>query len=174
VQAPIGTPPLYVLAGALLPLLPPGIDTLVPSNDPSTVSLSALAGQDAASAWVRGAARATCLDGSTVSVTDDATGVLVTWAPSGTGSVMTMTLDLSQRSGTTSALTALNVVSGASLTEETSAANVSSATGAAYFLSGDQGALRMVGATTYRRGGRESHSACAVSPSGPTPAAAPR
>jgi alpha-glucosidase (family GH31 glycosyl hydrolase) len=150
VQAPIGTPPLYVLAGALLPLLPPGIDTLVPSNDPSTVSLSALAGQDAASAWVRGAARATCLDGSTVSVTDDATGVLVTWAPSGTGSVMTMTLDLSQRSGTTSALTALNVVSGASLTEETSAANVSSATGAAYFLSGDQGALRMVGATTVR------------------------
>jgi alpha-D-xyloside xylohydrolase len=150
VQAPIGQPPLYVLAGSLLPLLPPGIDTLVASNDPSTVSLSALAGQDAAAAWVRGAASSTCLDGSIVSMTDDSQGVLVTWSPAGTGSTMTMTLDVSQRTGTTGALTTVTQTSGTSLTEETSAANVLSAPGAAVYLSGDQIMLRMVGPTTVR------------------------
>jgi alpha-glucosidase (family GH31 glycosyl hydrolase) len=152
VQAPIGQPPLYVLAGSLLPLLPPGIDTLVASNDPSTVSLAALAGQDAAAAWVRGAASATCLDGSVVSVTDDAQGVLVTWSPAGTGNTMTMTLDLSQRTGTTSALTTVSQTFGTSLTDETSAANVLSAPAGAgaVYLSGDQVTLRMVGPTMVR------------------------
>jgi len=150
VPAPIGTPPLYVLAGSLLPLLPPGIDTLVPSNDPSTVSLSALAGHDAAAAWVHGNAQTTCLDGSVLSITDDAQGVLVTWSPAGTGNVMTMTLDLSQRSGTTSALTATSLVYGVSLTEEASAANVTSAAGAAFFLEDDQAVLRLVGPTALR------------------------
>jgi alpha-glucosidase (family GH31 glycosyl hydrolase) len=152
VQAPIGQPPFYVLAGSLLPMLPPGIDTLVASNDPSTVSLAAFAGQDAAAAWVLGNATATCLDGSVVSVTDDAMGVLVTWAPAGTGQTMTMTLDVSQRTGTTSPLTTVTVVSGAALTAETSSASVTSATGGAYWASGERVALRMVGAASVRIG----------------------
>ena len=83
-------------------------------------------------------------------MTDDSQGVLVTWSPAGTGSTMTMTLDVSQRTGTTGALTTVTQTSGTSLTEETSAANVLSAPGAAVYLSGDQIMLRMVGPTTVR------------------------
>jgi alpha-D-xyloside xylohydrolase len=153
VDAPIGQPPLFVLAGSLIPLLPPGIDTLVASNDPSTVSLSAFAGQDAAASWVRGAASATCLDGSTIAVSDDASGVRVTWTPVGTGNALTMTVDLSQRTGTSSPLTSLVAVSGAVPAQLSSAAAVTAATSSAYYLAGDQATLRLVGAGVVRFGG---------------------
>ena len=149
-QAPIGQPPLYILAGSLVPMLPAGIDTLVASSDPSTVSLGAMAGQDAASAWVRGDASATCLDGSDITITDDASGVVVTWAPVGTGETLTITLDLSQRTGTTSALTHVSQTYGDSLTLESSAANVASAPVAAAYLAGNQAVLRLVGPTSVR------------------------
>jgi len=149
-QAPIGQPPLYVLAGSLLPMLPPGIDTLVASDDPSTVSLSAMAGTDVASAWVSGPASTTCLDGSSLSIADTATGVLVTWAPSGTGNALVLTLDVSQRKGATFAPTQVVSVSGGPLTQETSAAAVSTATTSAFYLSGTQAVVRLVGAGAAR------------------------
>ena len=145
-QAPIGQPPLYVLAGSLLPMLPSGIDTLAASSDPSTVSLSAMAGLDLASGWVSGPATATCLDGSVVTVADGASGVLVTWAPAGTGHTLTVTLDLSQRTGTTMPLTTVTAVSGAAPTAEPSAAAVTSATGSAYYLAGEEAVLQLASA----------------------------
>jgi hypothetical protein len=148
--AVIGQPPLYVLAGTLLPLLPSGVDTLVASNDPSTVSLSAMAGTDDAAAWVRGPASATYLDGSMVTVTDDAAGVLVTWTPGGTGETLVITLDLSVRTGKTTPLSQVVSVSGPALTAETSVALVEQATVSASYLSGDQAALRLVGPASAR------------------------
>jgi alpha-D-xyloside xylohydrolase len=147
VQAPLGQPPLFVRAGALLPLLPDGIDTLVPATDASTVSISAKAGFDEASAWVSGNATASYLDGSTVAITDDATGVEVVWTPMGTGNVLTITLDLRARTGKTSALSTVTAASGGALASVASAADVASATGSAYYLSGDSAALRLVGAS---------------------------
>jgi len=147
-EAPIGQPPLYVLAGTVLPLLPSGIDTLVASSDPSTVSLSQRAGEDAAAAWVSGQGAATCLDGSVVTVADGASGVTVGWAPAGTGNAITLTLDLSQRTGTKTPLTTVTAVTGASLTTESSASAVTTATGSAVYLSGDAATLRMVGPTS--------------------------
>jgi hypothetical protein len=148
VEAPIGQPPLFVRAGSLLPLLPAGIDTLVASNDPSTVSLSAMAGTDDASAWVSGPASATCLDGSTISVADDSSGVAVTWAPNGTGNVLVMTVDVSARTGGSVPPSSIVPTSGGALTLETSAAAVASATTSAYYLSGTQATLRLEGAAT--------------------------
>ena len=150
VDAPLGVPPLYVRSGSLLPLLPPGIDTLVPSSDPGTVSLDARAGEDAASAWVRGPASATCLDGSVISVTDDATGVVVTWSPQTTGRSMTMTLDLSLRTSGTTLLAEPAVLSGQGLAAEGSAASVASAPGGAFYTSGSQFTLRLVGPASAR------------------------
>jgi alpha-D-xyloside xylohydrolase len=149
-EAPIGQPPLYVLAGSLLPFLPPGIDTLVASNDPSTVSLSAMAGKDVANGWVSGPASATCLDGSTLTVADDASGVQVTWSPAGTGNAMTVGLDLSQRTGGTTLPTQVVSVSGTTPVAETSVSAVASATGSAYYLSGSQVFLRLMGGASVR------------------------
>jgi hypothetical protein len=150
VQAPIGHPPLYVRAGSLLPMLPDGIDTLVGSTDPSTVSLSARPGLAEAAAWVSGPATAGFLDGSKVAIQDTSAGVEVVWTPSGTGKVLTVTLDLRARTGKTAALTAVSVVSGAPLTAVTSAAAAQAATAGAAYLSGDQAVLRLVGPSDVR------------------------
>jgi hypothetical protein len=123
---------------------------MIPATDSSTVSLDAMSGLDEARAWVSGDATATCLDGSTVKVVDDASGVEVVWTPAGTGSVLTITLDMRARTGKTSALTTVTVASGAPLTSEASAADVQSATGGAYYLSGDDAVLRLVGSTDVR------------------------
>jgi alpha-glucosidase (family GH31 glycosyl hydrolase) len=146
VAAPLGQPPLFVLAGTLLPLLPPGIDTLVTANDPSTVSLSQMPGLDDAMAWVSGPASAQCLDGSQIAVTDVASGVTVSWSPTGTGQTLSMTVELSARLGGSTAPSQVVVVTGAPLSEETSAAAVLSATGSAWYLSGAQATLKLVGA----------------------------
>jgi alpha-glucosidase (family GH31 glycosyl hydrolase) len=148
-QAPIGQPPLYALAGTILPMLAPGIDTLVASSDPSTVSLSAKEGQYVALGWVSGNASASWVDASSLAVTDTAGGVGVTWTPQGSARAVTLTLDLSQRTGTkATALTSVKVTSGQALTEEASSAAVTSATGGAYYLSGNQAVLNLVGATS--------------------------
>ena len=148
--AVLGQPPFYVKAGTLLPLLPPGIDTLVASNDPSTVSLSAMAGLDDASAWVSGNASATFLDGSTLAITDDASGVLVTWTPAGTGQTVFLTLGLSARTGKTTALSQVVTVTGPSLTTESTVSAVQMASTSASYMSGNQGAVRLVGASSVR------------------------
>jgi alpha-glucosidase (family GH31 glycosyl hydrolase) len=147
VAAPIGTPPLYVLAGTLLPMFPAGIDTLVSASEAGTVSLDAKAGLDTATAWVRGPASASFWDGSQVSVTDTSTGITVTWTPRGTGRVLTLTMDLGLRSGKSGALTTVKATSGSSPVEEASEAAVLAAKASAYHLSGNQAVLRLDGAS---------------------------
>ena len=66
------------------------------------------------------------------------------------GETLTITLDLSQRTGTTSALTHVSQTYGDSLTLESSAANVASAPVAAAYLAGNQAVLRLVGPTSVR------------------------
>ena len=44
VPAPYGKPPLYARAGAIVPLLPDGIDTLAQATDPSVITADARAG----------------------------------------------------------------------------------------------------------------------------------
>jgi alpha-glucosidase (family GH31 glycosyl hydrolase) len=143
-NAPMGQPPLYVLVGSFLPMLPAGVDTLVSASTPGTVSLDAKAGLDTASAWVSGPANASWPDGSTASLTDAAEGVTLTWKPSGTGRVLTITLDLSARTrkGAPAEVTAL---SGAAVTQMATDADVEDAGGSAYHLSGEQATLRLDG-----------------------------
>jgi alpha-D-xyloside xylohydrolase len=147
VAAPIGQPPLYVLAGSLLPMLPGGIDTLVSASAPGTVSLSAMAGLDAASAWVHGPASARWPDGSELSITDAAGAVTLSWKPRGTGRVLTITLDLSTRASGGPALTEVTALSGGPVAKVATDAEALSAKESAYHLSGTHAVLRLDGAS---------------------------
>lgn len=144
-SAPLGQPPLFVRSGAILATLPDGIDTLFASNDPSTVSASAMAQFAEASAWVSGNASARTLDGGLIAVVDESPGVTINWTPSASGRFLTMTIDLTARTGKTAPLTAVTVSSGA-ITSATSEAAVRSATGNAYFLAGNKLVVRIDGA----------------------------
>ncbi|MEO7111011.1 MAG: TIM-barrel domain-containing protein, partial [Polyangiaceae bacterium] len=143
--APIGQPPLFVRSGAILATLPDGIDTLFASNDPSTMSASSMAQFAEASAWVSGSASARTLDGGLIAVVDDASGVTINWTPSASGRFLTMTIDLSARTGKTAPLTAVSLSSDA-ITSAASEAAVRSATGSAYFLAGNKLIVRVDGA----------------------------
>lgn len=147
VNAPIGQPPLFVRVGTLLPMLPDGIDTLVPASSPGVVSLDAMTGLDTAMAWVSGPASASWLDGSEATVSDDASGVTLRWTPHGTGKVLTITLDLSARTGKKSPLGAVKTDAGSAPEEESTDAAVLAATSSAYALSGDHAVFRLSGAT---------------------------
>jgi alpha-D-xyloside xylohydrolase len=146
VDAPVGQPPLYVSAGSLLPMLPPGIDTMTAATASGTVTLGSKAGLDAAMGWVRGAATATFLDGSTASVADTKSGVTVTWTPKGTGSVLMLTLDLATRQGTAGPLTSVKATTGQAPEDEATDSDVLAASGSAYHLTENQVALRIKGA----------------------------
>ncbi len=147
VAAPIGKPPLYVLAGSLLPMLPGGVDTLVSASTTGTVSLDAKAGLDVAAAWVRGPASASWPDGSIASLADESSVVALTWEPRGTGRVLMITLDLSTRSGKDAPPTGLKVLSGASVASVATDAEVETSKGSAYHLSGSQATLRLDGSS---------------------------
>jgi hypothetical protein len=145
--APIGKPPLFVLVGSLLPTLPGGIDTLVSSSTPGTVSLDAMAGLDTALAWVHGPASASWPDGSSLTIADGAGGVTVTWTPHGTGRVLTITLDASARSGKGGTLAEVSTLSGATVLKVASDAAALAAKESAYHLSGTHAVLRLDGAS---------------------------
>jgi alpha-D-xyloside xylohydrolase len=147
VQSPLGQPPLFVRAGALLPLYPGGFDTMIASTDASTVSLSAMAGFDVARSWVSGNATASFPDGSTVTVNDDANDVEVIWTPMGTGNALTITVDLTAHGGQPGSISSVVVASGSALTNLGSTGNVGTATTGAYVLDGDTAVLRLFGAS---------------------------
>jgi hypothetical protein len=135
-----------VRSGAILAELPDGIDTLFASNDPSTVSAASMAQFAEAAAWVSGNASARTLDGGLIALVDDASGVTVNWTPSASGRFLTMTIDLSARTGKTSAPLASVAVSSGSIASVASEAQVRSATGNAYFLAGNKLVVRVDGA----------------------------
>jgi alpha-glucosidase (family GH31 glycosyl hydrolase) len=145
VPAPLGEPPLFVRSGAILAELPDGIDTLFASNDPSTVSAAAVAQFAEAAAWVSGNASARTLDGGLIVVMDDAAGVTINWTPSSSGRFLTMSLDLSARTGSSGALGKVTLESG-SFTAVNSEAEVRSASSNAYFLAGNKLVVRVDGA----------------------------
>ena len=91
--APLGTPLVFARAGALLPLLVDGIDTLEDASAPGTVSASAFAGSWEALGVVAGDARAAWDDGSALSIAERANDVYLRFAPAGGGKVVTATLD---------------------------------------------------------------------------------
>jgi alpha-glucosidase (family GH31 glycosyl hydrolase) len=144
VQAPLGQPPLFVRSGAILATLPDGIDTLFASTDSSTVDVQSMAQFAEASAWVSGNASARTLDGGLIAIDDNASGVTINWTPSMSGRFLTITLDVSARTGKTTPLGNVTLSSG-SITSASSEAAVRSATGNAYFLAGNKLVIRIDG-----------------------------
>ncbi|MGH7284756.1 MAG: TIM-barrel domain-containing protein, partial [Polyangiaceae bacterium] len=145
-QAPLGQPPLFVRAGAIIAELPDGIDTLFPATDPSTVSVDALSGFAEALAWVSGGASATTYDGGQIAITDDASGVGISWTPKGPATTLTMTIDLAARTGKIARLTTATGTDGTNVRAATYQGDVTSSTDNAAFLSENMLYLRLVGA----------------------------
>ncbi|MEO8798701.1 MAG: TIM-barrel domain-containing protein, partial [Polyangiaceae bacterium] len=145
VDAPFGEPPLFVRAGAALPLLPDGIDTLLPATDAATIGIDKVLGNDEAMLWPSGDTRTTTLDGSAITVTDDANGLEIGWQPQGAGNAITITADLSARVGKMGALTKVEAKAGG-ITVGDSEPAVRTATTSTYYLAGNKLILRFVGA----------------------------
>src|SRR4029077_912882 len=134
-EAPLGQPPLFARAGAIVAELPDGIDTLFSATDPSTVSVDALAGFAEALAWVSGNASASTYDGGQIAITDDASGVGITWTPKGPAKTITMTIDLAARTGKTARLTTVAGTGSTNVRAAFSQSDVTSSTDNAAFLS---------------------------------------
>ena len=94
VDAPLGKPPVFLRAGALLPLLPDGIDTLATATDGSTVTLAARAGEWEALSVPSGRSRATYDDGSALEVSDEPTEIRVRFTPAVGAKSVVVELDL--------------------------------------------------------------------------------
>ena len=94
VEAPLGKPPVFLRAGALLPSLPDGIDTLVSATDGATVPLAARAGEWEALSVPRGRSTATYDDGSALEVSDEGTGIRLRFAPAAPRTSVVVELDV--------------------------------------------------------------------------------
>ena len=147
--APLGQPPLFARAGGLVPMLPPGIDTLVNATEPGVVTLASRSSEIAARAWPSGPATVTLDDGSRIDVADAASGITVTWTPGGPAgdSVTNLTIDVDTRvrTGATAAVTTVTGASGA-LAHLASQQAVAQSTGGAWTLAAGHAYVRLVGA----------------------------
>jgi alpha-D-xyloside xylohydrolase len=81
IDAPLGSPPVFLRAGALLPLYPDGIDTLVDATAPGIVTLAMRAGDVDAKGAVSGESRASWSEGSTLSVEEGPSDIAVSFRP---------------------------------------------------------------------------------------------
>jgi hypothetical protein len=132
-DAPLGKPPLFVRAGAAVPLLPEGVDTLVAASEPGVVTAASVATQVAAHLAVRGDA-SLGFDGGALSVRD-AAAVRIEWAPA-SAPVARATVDMGGRSG--GATTASQVTSSAgSIARVADEAAVAGCAGSCYAVSAD-------------------------------------
>lgn len=104
VAAPLGKPPLFARAGALVPLYPDGIDTLVDATEPGVVTLASRRAEAEARGWVRGASRAAFDDGAEIAIDDRPDGVAVTWSPGSARTMLTIDLDLRSHAGNIAAV----------------------------------------------------------------------
>jgi alpha-glucosidase (family GH31 glycosyl hydrolase) len=145
VQAPLGSPPLFARAGGLVPMLPPGIDTLVDATAPGVVTLASRATELWARSWASGPASVTTDDGSTIGITDDATGVTVAWAPGTSAHNLTIDVDTRARTGAMGAVKTVESLSGAPLVAMSSAAEVQASTGGAWAIVGGHAYVRIAG-----------------------------
>jgi alpha-D-xyloside xylohydrolase len=144
VPAPLGQPPLFARAGGLVPMLPPGIDTLGDATEPGVVTLASMASEMTARAWASGSATVTLDDGSRIDVVDGATGITVTWAPG--SSATNLTIDVDTRTGASGAVTIVTSASGGALTALTSEQAVAQSSKGAWAIVAGHAYLRLVGA----------------------------
>jgi alpha-D-xyloside xylohydrolase len=107
VPSPLGDTPAFVRAGAVVPLYPDGIDTLVAASDPTVVTLAMKQASVEARAFVEGPGAASFEEGSTVTVADASTGVSVAWKPVAPVTSVFLTIDLRKSAiGSSGSLTA--------------------------------------------------------------------
>ncbi len=95
VPAPLGQPPLFVRAGAVIPMLGPNVDTLEPSTDPSTVSAASNNEVDSWSFVQPGTHAASWDDGASVAITDDTKGITIAFVRGKQASTLIATLIVS-------------------------------------------------------------------------------
>lgn len=144
VAAPLGQPPLFARAGAVVPMFPDGIDTLVDATEPGVVTLAARRAEAEARAWVMGAARTTLDDGASIAIDDGAQGVGVVWAPGSTRTMLTIDVDVRARIGATGAITAVDGA-GSQLADD-AAVRASTTSAWAIDATGGRAWIRIVGA----------------------------
>ena len=147
VAAPLGTPPLYARAGAVVPMLAADIDTLASPAISSVVGVFDRAGTVEARSWVRGSAQATFEDGANLAVGDVSQGVTFTFTPGAAAHAIIVVADLRSRTGHPTSLTQVTV-SGAPIPQLSTETDVRAATGSAYALTGDTLILRLEGPTS--------------------------
>ncbi|HEY8091457.1 MAG TPA: TIM-barrel domain-containing protein, partial [Polyangiaceae bacterium] len=132
VQAPLGSPPLFARAGGLVPMLPEGVDTLVPASQPGVVSWTAAGAEMRARAWPSGASSVTLDDASAIDVVDDIGGVTVSWESSGVVANLTVDVDTRVRAGHGPPATQVSTVSGPALARVATPELVAASTTAAW------------------------------------------
>ncbi len=144
VAAPLGQPPLFARAGAIVPMYPDGIDTLVDATEPGTVTLASRRAEAEARAWVMGAARTTFDDGAAIAIDDGAQGIGVAWTPGSARTMLTIDVDVRARMGATGAIT---MVDGAgSRVADEAAVRASTTSAWAIDAAGGRAWIRIVGA----------------------------
>jgi len=150
VPAPLGQPPLFARAGGLVPMLPPGIDTLVNATEPGVVTLASRSAEIAARSWASGPASVTLDDGSRIDVADAASGITVTWTPGGPAGAsatnLTIDVDTRARLGGSGAVTTVVAASGGPIAPVSSQQAVAQSAGGAWAIVGGHAYVRLVGA----------------------------
>ncbi len=98
VPAPLGTPAFFVREGALVPMYPPGVDTLAPATANGVVSLATRKDAEAR-AIVHGSATASWDDGAKLALVDDGTKLGLTFTAGTRATEALVDLDLRRRKG---------------------------------------------------------------------------
>ncbi len=148
VDAPLGSPPLFARAGGLVPMLPAGIDTLVPATAPGVVSLSTQGAEMRARAWPSGTSAVTLDDGALVKVADDGTAVGLTWQPGQTAQNLVADVDLRTSAEGAGQAIAVDTLSGSQVVpvSDSSAVQASAVSAWAFDAASGHAWLRLVGA----------------------------
>lgn len=146
VQAPLGQPPLFVRASAVVPMLAPGLDTLEPSTDPGTVSATVSNEVDAL-AWPFGSdpLDARWDDGATLTVSATPQGYALAFQPGAHATTLVASIDVRHAP---TGFTKGAFVGGAPLTSYADEVALRAAPGAGFAVNGNTLLVRLVGAVT--------------------------
>ncbi len=153
VPAPLGQPPLFARAGGIVPMLPPGIDTVGSASEPGVTTLSQHATEMTARAWASGQSTVTLDDGGRIDVADDVDatgGIRVTWTPGASITRLTLDVDARVRSGGAGPVSSVITLAGSPVLAAASAEAVQQSSGSAWAIAGGHATLRLVGATSVR------------------------
>jgi alpha-glucosidase (family GH31 glycosyl hydrolase) len=152
VDAPLGQPAFFARAGGLVPMLPVWIDTLVEASAPGVVTLASQAAEMRARAWPSGDSSVVLDDGSQIEVSDDGTGVTVTWQAGASASRLTIDVDLRTSAGGAGAATTVDTLSGTALAPVSDASAVQASSVPAWSFDAGSGHawVRFMGAGSAR------------------------